>query len=207
MVTLDSLNNDFKVITNWDNQYFNKLVQYISQAIDFCGGEVKAVLKYHSKEEADADDTDITMQFPILLAAHNPLGCYATDLYVSRLYRKGKMFYVDGWDDSLECWREGWYVEAEVESYEKLTKFINDVLNRPDDFSWIKPGAKCRWNDPAIDDYQPEDRQAVLDRIFEIALVPQIEDDDDWSDAIITIAEVGGGSEAEVYAHELVQVD
>ena len=117
------------------------------------------------------------------------------------------MFYVDGWDDSLECWREGWYVEAENEFYEKLTKFINDVLNRPDDFSWIKPGAKCRWNDPAIDDYQPEDRQAVLDRIFEIALVPQIEDDDDWSDAIITIEEVGGGSEAEVYAHELVQVD
>ena len=28
--------------------------------------------------------------------------------------------------------------------------------------SWIKPGAKCRWNDPAIEDYPAKERKDAL---------------------------------------------
>lgn len=206
MVTLESLNNDYNVLLNWNNQYATRLVQYINQAIDFCGGEVKVNLKYPSYEDMGEDADMFVTQFPILLSVFNPRGCYCTDLYVSRLYRKGTMFYVDGWDDSHGSWCKGWYVESDIDSYEKLTKFINDVLNPKPDYDWIKPGARCRWNDPAIGDYEPEDRQSVLDRIFEVTDVPQITDDEDCQDAVITIKEVESGSEAEVHAHELVQV-
>ena len=35
-------------------------------------------------------------------------------------------------------------------------------------YSWIKEGAKCKWNDPAITDYPKNKRKEVLDRIFTI---------------------------------------
>jgi hypothetical protein len=69
-----------------------------------------------------------------------------------------------------------------------------------DDLSWVKfecgfnIGDKVKWEDPAIDDYDEEDRENLLDRIFEIYSI---------NGEVITITEVGGGSEAEVYANEL----
>ena len=55
-------------------------------------------------------------------------------------------------------------------------------------------GNKVKWCDPAIEDYDEEDREGLLERIFEIF---------DINGEVISIAEVGGGSEAEVYANEL----
>ena len=69
-----------------------------------------------------------------------------------------------------------------------------------DDLSGVKfecgfnIGDKVKWEDPAIDDYDEEDRENLLDRIFEIYSI---------NGEVITITEVDGGSEAEVYAEEL----
>ena len=69
-----------------------------------------------------------------------------------------------------------------------------------DDLSWVKfecgfnIGDRVKWDDPAIDDYDEEDRENLLDRVFEIY---EINGD------VISIAEVCGDSEAEVYDTEL----
>jgi hypothetical protein len=68
-----------------------------------------------------------------------------------------------------------------------------------EDFSWVKYdcffiGDKVKWADPGIEDYDEEDREDVLNRVFEIIAI---------NGDVITIAEVGGGSEAEVFEDEL----
>ena len=69
-----------------------------------------------------------------------------------------------------------------------------------DSFPVFKKGDRVKWNDPGIDDYDPADREYAKNRVFEI--VSEIEDPEDENE-IVLIAQVGGGSEAEVYAHEL----
>lgn len=75
-----------------------------------------------------------------------------------------------------------------------------DWFNCSDDLSWVKfecgfnIGDRVKWEDPAIDDYDEEDRENLLDRIFEIYEI---------NGEVISIVEVGGGSEAEVYDTEL----
>ena len=59
-------------------------------------------------------------------------------------------------------------------------------------------GDRVRWNDPAIADYEPEDREYAKNRIFEI-----VSDVVGEEDEIINIVEEDGGTEAEVYACEL----
>lgn len=61
--------------------------------------------------------------------------------------------------------------------------------------SWLKVGTRCRWHDPAIEDYQPEERQAILDRVFTITRI---------RGEIVLVSD--GTTEAEVLAHELEQV-
>ena len=51
-----------------------------------------------------------------------------------------------------------------------------------------------RWNDPAINDYEPEEREAVLGRVFEIINI---------ENGLAVICEIGGPSEAEVWDDEL----
>lgn len=62
----------------------------------------------------------------------------------------------------------------------------------------IKPGDKVRWNDPAINDYEPEDRQAQLDRVYTV--FHYINEDEG------TLLICDDFSEVEVYVHELVKV-
>ena len=82
-----------------------------------------------------------------------------------------------------------------------------DWFNCYDDLSWVKfecgfnIGDKVKWEDPAIDDYNDfyydyddEDIDNLRERVFEIFEI---------NGEVISIAEVNGGSEAEVYAEEL----
>lgn len=70
-------------------------------------------------------------------------------------------------------------------------------------YSWIKEGAKCKWNDPAITDYPKNKRKEVLNRIFTIV---GIKSDDGKIDED-TIIEIDDDiSFVEVYADELKKV-
>ena len=57
-------------------------------------------------------------------------------------------------------------------------------------------GQRVHWNDPGINDYEPEDRDDVLSRVF---LVHDV----DNRHGVAYIVEEDGGSEAEVYTDEL----
>ena len=58
--------------------------------------------------------------------------------------------------------------------------------------SCLKVGTRCRWNDPAIGDYRPEERVMALNRVFTVTSI---------RGEIILISD--GVTEAEVFAHEL----
>lgn len=62
--------------------------------------------------------------------------------------------------------------------------------------NWIKVGAKCKWNDPAINDYDESDREDVLNTIWTIERIN--------GDIILLSYEDGG--ETEVYACEIIPV-
>ena len=70
-------------------------------------------------------------------------------------------------------------------------------------YNWIKVGAKCKWNDPAITDYPKNKRKEVLNRVFTIVGIKsdngKIDED--------TIIEIDDDiSFVEVYADELKKV-
>lgn len=68
-------------------------------------------------------------------------------------------------------------------------------------YSWIKVGAKCKWNDPAITDYPKNKRKEILDRVFTIVGISDEEFDED------TIIEIDDGvSFVEVYPNELKKI-
>lgn len=63
------------------------------------------------------------------------------------------------------------------------------------DYSWIKENVKCKWNDPAINDYSEEERAEAANRIFTICEV--------FDESVLL---VDGYSEIEASFNELVQV-
>lgn len=81
-------------------------------------------------------------------------------------------------------------------------EFIMDYLPEvPKDMhgKLIKVGAKVKWQDPAIEDYEPEDRKWVLNRIFVVDKIDYCDDNDPQ----VYLSEVDGNSEAEAWAHEV----
>lgn len=67
-------------------------------------------------------------------------------------------------------------------------------------FSWLKPGVKVHWMDPAIHDYEKDERDEADSRVFEVIRIGgngRVEHDDD-------IVLISGDSEAEVLPFELV---
>lgn len=60
-------------------------------------------------------------------------------------------------------------------------------------------GQRVKWDDPGINDYDPEDRDDVLNRVFLIHSV-------DNRNGVAFIVEEDGCSEAEVYTDELIAI-
>ena len=60
-------------------------------------------------------------------------------------------------------------------------------------------GQRVKWADPGILDYEPEDREYARNRVF---IVDEVDNDN----GVAFISEEGGGSEAEVFTHELIAI-
>ena len=84
-----------------------------------------------------------------------------------------------------------------------LTDLMISIDRKINDLKKLKVGAKVRWNDPAIDDYDPDDREEQLELIWVIDDCPSQDELD--SDSTISISNEYG--EAEVLPWELVYVD
>lgn len=75
------------------------------------------------------------------------------------------------------------------------------------DYEWLKKSdALCKWNDPAIEDYDDEDREFMKLQTYEIISIVYEDDTETiYDDTIILIG--NQDSEIEVYASELEEVD
>lgn len=81
-------------------------------------------------------------------------------------------------------------------------------MNIAKQFSFIRPGARVRWMDPAAEDYGSE-KKMHLDSVYEVVAIggdssakSRVENDDD----VVLVHEIGGG-EAEVLPKELLPED
>lgn len=64
-------------------------------------------------------------------------------------------------------------------------------------------GTYVKWNDPAINDYDIEDRDEQLNKIYEVVDLYGYEDDEDEIALIVS----DDGSEVEVPIRELIELD
>lgn len=69
-------------------------------------------------------------------------------------------------------------------------------------FAFIRNGAKVRWNDPGIEDFEPKERKAQLRLVWEVF---GQESPVESGDELVKISNRAGG-EAEVRADELEPV-
>jgi hypothetical protein len=102
--------------------------------------------------------------------------------------------------------KEGYEHEERLWSFkapELLTVATNCLSQKLTGIQKLKTGVKVKWMDPGIEDYEPEDREDVLERIFVITDCP----DEIEEDSIIGIEEIDGPSNAEVLPMELVVVE
>ena len=71
-----------------------------------------------------------------------------------------------------------------------------------DKYDIIRVGAKVRWNDPAIHDYDPEEREEQLNTEWVVDAILGLDEDEVTSDSDIILIS-SEYSEAEVYPSEL----
>lgn len=71
-----------------------------------------------------------------------------------------------------------------------------------DKYDFIRVGAKVRWNDPAIHDYDPEEREEQLNTEWVVDAILGLDEDEVTSDSDIILIS-SEYSEAEVYPSEL----
>lgn len=98
---------------------------------------------------------------------------------------------------------ELWPTEMDAFDLFNVAFRVNSIAEKnKKNFPHVKVGNYVHWNDPAINNFEPEDREAQLNLVWEIQQIDGtlIEDN-----TIIHITREDGG-EAEVYAHELEPV-
>lgn len=71
-----------------------------------------------------------------------------------------------------------------------------------DKYDFIRVGAKVRWNDPVIHDYDPEEREEQLNTEWVVDAILGLDEDEVTSDSDIILIS-SEYSEAEVYPSEL----
>lgn len=197
-MNVKELNEKYQRIQNWQDEYRKELISYINEAFAMHGNEF--VLKpegYDSWEEADEEEEglDVSAHFGTYFELEDRHG-YTHEIYPTRIYRKkpGNALtdYVDGYDLNEGEFVEGWYLNCDVESLSSIAWFINAVLEQEQELEWIKVGAKCKWNDPAIDDYPEEYQEEQLNIVWTIEQI---------NGEVILISTDGG--EAEVFSSEI----
>jgi hypothetical protein len=100
------------------------------------------------------------------------------------------------YDEEGDEYSDNDLITDEVVIYQEA---VNCLMAKYEGYEKLRKGTQVRWIDPAIEDYDPEDREEVLNRIFTIHDIPEGEI---FNDTIIGIS--NEESEAEVYAYELV---
>lgn len=128
MITLESLNRDYKRISNWQEQYRQSLLDYLKKGLDFCGGNATIEVEHRNYQDAEEAGVDFDDQFPIAVTIEDRHG-FRHEIYVTRFYFHNNLFYVDGYDRTDGEWIEGWYTDDCNDTYESLAYLLDTTLN------------------------------------------------------------------------------
>lgn len=195
-MNVKELNEKYQRLQNWESEYRKELVSYINEAFAMHGNEF--VLKpggdYETWEEVDEEEQgiDVSEHFGTYFELEDRRG-HTHEIYPTRIYRKvyeggSFMDYVDGYDLGEGEFVEEWYIDCDDDSLGSIAYFINAVLEQ----EFLGVGTKCKWNDPAINDYPESEREEILNRVFTI---------EEINGEVILISDEDG-TEAEVFACE-----
>ena len=128
MITLESLNRDYERISNWQEQYRRTLLDYLNKGLEFCGGAASIEVKHRHYSDAEDAGVDFDDQFPVSVDIEDRHS-FHHEIYVTRFYRQGDLFYVDGYDRTDGKWVEGWYTDDRNDTYESLAYLLDAALN------------------------------------------------------------------------------
>ena len=194
-----SLQSKYSFLKDTEERYRKDLMSFFNDAFKKHGGVFELKPEGCATWEERRKRLDF---FPM-----DELPCYVTggkngnshEIHISCVRQKrngfgGSYIELDGWDWNDGCFVKGWRLEYDLESMSVIADFISDVLQQEQD-DWIKVGVKCKWNDPAIDDYDESDRAEVLNRVWTIERIE--------GEVILLSTD---GCEAEVFAHEIESV-
>lgn len=198
-----SLQSKYSHLEDYREQYREKLLDFINDAFEKHGNEFEykcdthASWKEKNNDEEDCFDAmeDLPVNITIWVDDDGGHEVYPT-IIRQYVYDSGyKSIEVDGWDWYDGDWVENREVNSTLGELQDVANFINAVLEQEQ--NWLKVGSKVKWNDPGIDDYDEEDRETVLNRVFTIEKI---------NGEVILISD-NEGTEAEVFACELDPVD
>ena len=128
MKTLESLNGMFKRTQELYVEQRNLLTEYLDKALQHAGGSIEMTGFYKDYDEATENDVEFEEQFPASIIAVDKHTNYH-EILVTKLYKIGDLFYVDGYDRIDGEWTEQWFTDGSNETMDSLACFINHVLN------------------------------------------------------------------------------
>ena len=97
MTTLESLNGMFKRTQELYVEHRNLLTEYLDKALQHAGGSIEMTGFYKDYDEATENDVEFEEQFPASIIAVDKHTNYH-EILVTKLYKIGELFYVDGYD-------------------------------------------------------------------------------------------------------------
>ena len=127
MNTKESLNRKYEILAKLEEDFKTKLTEYIDKAIEMLDGVVHLPIKHHVAEELDEDES-FTDQFPVCITIFDKHG-FSHEIHVMNLYKKGSLYYVDGYDNTDDEWIHRWYTDNSIDTYSSLAYFVDSVLN------------------------------------------------------------------------------
>ena len=195
-----SLQSKYSFLKDLDERYRKKMLSFFNDAFDKHGDvfELKPEGCATWEERRKCLDFFPMDELPYYVTIDVGDGC-SHEIHISCIRRKKNEYgyshiEFDGWDWNDCCFVKAMRSYYDLESLSVIADFINEVLQQEQD-EWIKVGVKCKWNDPAIDDYDESDRAEVLNRVWTIERI---------EGEVILLSTDGG--EAEVFVHEIEPV-
>ncbi len=170
---------------------FKLLQEYVNGMLALHGGRIGFEMK--SYDQCEEDGEEYYDQFPIVVDVdcnHDTFQVAVTNVWIT----ENGSLRIDGEEQSEwggELYK-GLHTRENYEVYHNIAFFINEILERRKTQEWLKVGTKCKWNDPAINDYEESEREEAANRVFTIEGI---------NGDIILISD--GSTEAEVPISEL----
>ena len=148
-----TLDNNYNRANELYAQAFSVLNGYLDDAIAFSGGAVELKDFHRTHKEAEAAGIEFDDQFPVTVTVFDRHD-FVHDIYVTRLYKDGNLFHVDGYDRTDGEWVQHWYTSGDFETLSSLGDFVNGVLNpsEEDSSSGVVPGDSVLVGYTLVDD-------------------------------------------------------